>query len=221
MSRHRSGPSRCSMSAGTACAASSARRPTMGCALCAAEALAGARCASQCARAAPRARAARRRRRASRRAAARRRAGARGHRSREPHRGRRSRAPRTAIDSGAGARSAARGWSASAPRKRARQPGAAGSIMSEDFLAAMAAASRERRRACARALLARRSCASTALPRLPSRRRCSSRPLGFDLIAEVKLRSPAVGTAAAHGGEDIAARACAPMPRPVPRRFRC
>jgi indole-3-glycerol phosphate synthase len=78
--------------------------------------------------------------------------------------------------------------------------------MSGDFLAAMASSS-EARVAAARAqapepeLLAR-ALASPVPPRL----RLS--PAGFDIIAEVKLRSPAAGVLQG-GDEDVAARACA------------
>jgi indole-3-glycerol phosphate synthase len=75
--------------------------------------------------------------------------------------------------------------------------------MSADFLQSMAASSRERvahaRVLCADALLQDRAHASPAPPRLKLSLK------GFDLIAEVKLRSPAVG-ALKGPAEDIAAR---------------
>jgi indole-3-glycerol phosphate synthase len=78
--------------------------------------------------------------------------------------------------------------------------------MSEDFLAAMARASRERvargRELCARRELQAQVSALPAAPRLTLSR------AGFDLIAEVKLRSPAAGQLK-DGGEDIAARVAA------------
>jgi indole-3-glycerol phosphate synthase len=74
--------------------------------------------------------------------------------------------------------------------------------VSTDFLAGMAASSRARCAAAERALprpeLLRRALATTPAPRLTF----SS---GFDLIAEVKLRSPAVGQLKA-GDENVAAR---------------
>lgn len=74
--------------------------------------------------------------------------------------------------------------------------------MSGDFLAGMAAASHERcaaaQRALPRAALLERVRALPPPPRL----RLTA---GFDLIAEVKLRSPAVGQLKA-GSEDVAAR---------------
>jgi indole-3-glycerol phosphate synthase len=78
--------------------------------------------------------------------------------------------------------------------------------MSEDFLAAMAQASRERV-ANARALCPQRELQARAgdLPPAPALK-LSER--GFDLIAEVKLRSPATGQLK-DGGEDIAARVVA------------
>jgi indole-3-glycerol phosphate synthase len=78
--------------------------------------------------------------------------------------------------------------------------------MSEDFLAAMAQASRERvaraSELCARRELQARASASPAPPRLLLSND------GFDLIAEVKLRSPAAGPLKA-SGEDIGARVSA------------
>jgi indole-3-glycerol phosphate synthase len=75
--------------------------------------------------------------------------------------------------------------------------------MSEDFLEQMAAGSRLRadaaKRACTEAdLLAR----ARALPPAPRLRRDAA---GFDLIAELKLRSPAVGQLKS-GDEDVGAR---------------
>jgi indole-3-glycerol phosphate synthase len=78
--------------------------------------------------------------------------------------------------------------------------------MSEDFLAAMAQASRERvaraSERCAPRELQARASASPAPPRL------LLSDHGFDLIAEVKLRSPAAGQLKA-SGEDIGARVSA------------
>jgi len=78
--------------------------------------------------------------------------------------------------------------------------------MSADFLAAMAHSSRERvareRALCPREELQARARALPAAPRLTLSKR------GFDLIAEVKLRSPAAGQLK-DGGEDIAARVAA------------
>ena len=75
--------------------------------------------------------------------------------------------------------------------------------MSEDFLAAMARASRARvtaaRAAEPEAALFRRAFATPNPPRL------NLSPQGFDLIAEVKLRSPAVGLLKG-GDENVAAR---------------
>jgi indole-3-glycerol phosphate synthase len=75
--------------------------------------------------------------------------------------------------------------------------------MSEDFLAAMARSSRERvareRALCPRQELQARARAMPPAPRL------ALSPGGFDLIAEVKLRSPAAGQLQG-GGEDIGAR---------------
>jgi indole-3-glycerol phosphate synthase len=78
--------------------------------------------------------------------------------------------------------------------------------MSADFLAAMASSSRERvaraRERCARQDLQARARALPPAPRL------ALSPGGFDLIAEVKLRSPAAGQLK-DGGEDIATRVAA------------
>lgn len=75
--------------------------------------------------------------------------------------------------------------------------------MSADFLEQMAAGSWERvnaaRRACPDAELLARALASPPPPRL----RCD--PAAFDLIAEMKLRSPAVGQLKS-GDEDVSAR---------------
>ena len=78
--------------------------------------------------------------------------------------------------------------------------------MSEDFLAAMARASRERV-ARARALCPQRElqARTSTLPRAPGLLLSED---GFDLIAEVKLRSPAAGQLR-DGGEGIAARVAA------------
>lgn len=76
--------------------------------------------------------------------------------------------------------------------------------MSANFLATMAAASRARVQSalatCARAEMERRAFASPAPPSL------MLSPRGFDIIAETKLRSPAVGALRAAADEDIAAR---------------
>jgi indole-3-glycerol phosphate synthase len=78
--------------------------------------------------------------------------------------------------------------------------------MSEDFLAAMASASRARvareRALCPQRALQAQASALPPAPRLALSQR------GFDLIAEVKLRSPAAGQLK-DGGEDIAARVAA------------
>jgi indole-3-glycerol phosphate synthase len=78
--------------------------------------------------------------------------------------------------------------------------------MSADFLAAMARSSRERvaheRERCALQELQARVRALPAAPQL------ALSPGGFDLIAEVKLRSPAAGQLK-DGGEDIGARVAA------------
>ncbi len=78
--------------------------------------------------------------------------------------------------------------------------------MTEDFLAAMARASRQRvareRERCPQQELQARASALPTAPRLSLSTR------GFDLIAEVKLRSPASGQLK-EGGEDIAARVAA------------
>jgi indole-3-glycerol phosphate synthase len=75
--------------------------------------------------------------------------------------------------------------------------------MSVDFLEQMAAGSRQRadaaRRACPDADLLARAHASPLPPRL------RRDPAGFDLIAEMKLRSPAVGQLKS-GDEDVSAR---------------
>jgi len=76
--------------------------------------------------------------------------------------------------------------------------------MSTDFLAAMARSSRERV-ASARALCPRQELQARARA-LPPAPRLALSPGGFDLIAEVKLRSPAAGQLK-DGGEDIVARA--------------
>ena len=72
-----------------------------------------------------------------------------------------------------------------------------------DFLAQMAAGSRERlaeaRRGCSEAALLQRAHALPAPPRL------TANPARFDLIAELKLRSPAVGQLKS-GDEDVAGR---------------
>ena len=78
--------------------------------------------------------------------------------------------------------------------------------MSTDFLEQMAAGSRDRadeaRRACPDADLLARAHASPLPPRL------RRDPAGFDLIAEMKLRSPAVGQLKS-GDEDVSARVTA------------
>jgi indole-3-glycerol phosphate synthase len=75
--------------------------------------------------------------------------------------------------------------------------------MSSDFLATMAASSRERvaaaRQQCSEAELLRWALATPTPPQLVLA------PQGFDVIAEVKLRSPAVGVLKG-GDEDITAR---------------
>jgi len=74
--------------------------------------------------------------------------------------------------------------------------------VSEDFLASMAAASRARSRAAQARLPERELRARLAdLPAAPSLRLDR-----FDLIAEVKLRSPAVGLLKAAADEDVGAR---------------
>ncbi len=76
--------------------------------------------------------------------------------------------------------------------------------MTEDFLAAMAASSHARVRsaiaACPREMVERRVLASPVPPKL------ALSAQGFDIIAEMKLRSPAVGALRAAESEDIAAR---------------
>jgi indole-3-glycerol phosphate synthase len=75
--------------------------------------------------------------------------------------------------------------------------------VSEDFLAAMAASSHARAQAARRAVpeaALRAHCAQLAPP--PALRRGP----GFDLIAELKLRSPAAGALQAEAATDIAAR---------------
>lgn len=78
--------------------------------------------------------------------------------------------------------------------------------MSSDFLAQMAAGSRQRvdaaRGACPGAELLARALDSPLPPRL------RRHPAGFDLIAEMKLRSPAVGQLKS-GDEDVSARVSA------------
>ena len=75
--------------------------------------------------------------------------------------------------------------------------------MSEDFLAAMARASRERVvRASERQSMRELQAKAAALPRPPALRLSEN---GFDLIAEVKLRSPAAGQLK-QASEDIGAR---------------
>jgi indole-3-glycerol phosphate synthase len=75
--------------------------------------------------------------------------------------------------------------------------------MSSDFLATMAAGSRARvaaaRQECSEAELLRWALATPPPPKL------ALAPQGFDVIAEVKLRSPAVGVLKG-AGEDISAR---------------
>ena len=75
--------------------------------------------------------------------------------------------------------------------------------MSADFLDQMAAGSRQRadaaKRVCSDANLLARALASPVPPRL------QRHAAGFDLIAEMKLRSPAVGQLKS-GGEDVGAR---------------
>ncbi len=76
--------------------------------------------------------------------------------------------------------------------------------MSMDFLAVMAAGSRARVASalarCSRAEMERRACAVPAPPRLVLSAQ------GFDLIAEVKRRSPAGGALGPPAGDDLAAR---------------
>ena len=75
--------------------------------------------------------------------------------------------------------------------------------MSADFLEQMAAGSRQRadaaKRACPEADLLARALASPLPPKL------RRNPADFDLIAELKLRSPAVGQLKS-GDEDVSAR---------------
>jgi indole-3-glycerol phosphate synthase len=79
--------------------------------------------------------------------------------------------------------------------------------MSGDFLQQMAAGSRERvegaKRACSEADMLARALASPVPPRL------RRHPAGFDLIAEMKLRSPAVGQLKSSEDEDVPARVTA------------
>jgi indole-3-glycerol phosphate synthase len=76
--------------------------------------------------------------------------------------------------------------------------------MSEDFLAAMAASSRTR---CERARQLRPEPALRGfIARLPPAPRLRLSARRFDLIAELKLRSPATGTLASAASEDIAGR---------------
>ena len=79
--------------------------------------------------------------------------------------------------------------------------------MTADFLEQMAAGSRERvrlaRRDCPEATLLSRALAS---PQPPSLKRSVA---GFDLIAELKLRSPAAGQLRAAADEDVGARVTA------------
>jgi indole-3-glycerol phosphate synthase len=78
--------------------------------------------------------------------------------------------------------------------------------MSEDFLEQMAAGSRERvkvaKQVCSEADLLERALVAPPPPRL------RRDPTGFDLIAELKLRSPAVGQLKS-GDEDVGARVTA------------
>jgi indole-3-glycerol phosphate synthase len=78
--------------------------------------------------------------------------------------------------------------------------------MSKDFLEQMSAGSRQRvdvaKRACTEADLLARAHAVPAAPRL------HRDPAGFDLIAELKLRSPAIGQLKS-GDEDVGARVTA------------
>lgn len=76
--------------------------------------------------------------------------------------------------------------------------------MSEDFLAAMAAASAGRAQRAQQ--LRSESALRDFLELLPPPPPLRVSPQGFDLIAELKLRSPAVGQLRAPGGEDIAKR---------------
>jgi indole-3-glycerol phosphate synthase len=79
--------------------------------------------------------------------------------------------------------------------------------MSADFLQQMAASSRQRadaaKRACSEADMLARALASPPPPRL------RRNPAGFDLIAELKLRSPAVGQLKSAADEDVPARVSA------------
>jgi indole-3-glycerol phosphate synthase len=78
--------------------------------------------------------------------------------------------------------------------------------MSDDFLAGMAASSRARV-AAARAAVPAAELRARALAMAPAPRLRLS-PQGFDLIAEVKLRSPALGVLASGAADsDVAARA--------------
>jgi len=76
-----------------------------------------------------------------------------------------------------------------------------------DFLEQMAASSRERleaaRRACSEANLLQKAQAMPPPPRL------TASPARFDLIAELKLRSPAVGQLKSASSEDVAGRVTA------------
>jgi indole-3-glycerol phosphate synthase len=79
--------------------------------------------------------------------------------------------------------------------------------MSEDFLAAMAQSSRAR---VERARLLRPEAAlRESIARMPPPPRLVLSPQGFDLIAELKLRSPAVGQLRAEAGANVADSVCA------------
>ena len=79
--------------------------------------------------------------------------------------------------------------------------------MSEDFLAAMAASSRARV-AAARAVQSVAQLRSK-IATLPAPPRLQRSPLGFDLIAELKLRSPAAGVLQSAASTDVAERVTA------------
>ena len=194
-SRRRSGRSRCSTCGPGAVRRRRATPADFGLATCRPEALAGGDAAAQCARAARRAA-----RRGPRARIATRCCWARRWRwsspARSPGRAEGVARANRAIDDGSAARRARR-----ARRVRRGQRG------HERRLPRADGASRAARAASARAQLRSRtrSCA-TASRGCRRRRRCGCRREGFDLIAEVKLRSPAVGQLRAVASEDVPAR---------------
>ncbi len=115
--------------------------------------------------------------------------------------------PREAIErAAAGDRQRRRARACSRRLAASRGPAKPGARMSGDFLEQMAPPAGQRVARGARRAARRRSCWRRRWIHR-RRRRCACSRGGFDLIAELKLRSPAVGQLAG-ADEDVVSRAC-------------